>query len=291
MQLKHGKKNLGRVISYRTKWEEIQTWNWSHIDHTHLGSAHSLDVYVRLQSQMRSWGELSDAQLLRGELHCCHLLAVVGWHDVLKQDEHCVWVVGSQQVQAGAPLKHKAERLHSQRWFLLCRCCGFWHCCRRTCSWTMFPPISVGVCSFHWTLVSPLLPSPCTILHTAMRPWLVPAANVSEIQKTYSQNVSIAARWRGEIVLKKLKKIENWVTENKTEMQKLCFTLFTLWSNYFNQLFVCMTDLAWLLQHICSKYERLQTEISYWWRLTFCCAVRDTVDHLAFLKAQTLIQR
>lgn len=150
------------------------------MSHTHLGSTHSLDVYVRLQSQVPSWRKLSDAQLLGGELHCCHLLAVVGWHDVLKQDEHSVWVVGPQQVQAGAPLKHKAKWLHSQWPFWFRRC--WWFCQRcRTCSWMTLPPISVGVCSFHWTLVSPLLPPPCTILHTAMRPLLVPAANVSEI--------------------------------------------------------------------------------------------------------------
>lgn len=86
--------------------------------HTYLGGAHSLDVYVRLQSEVHSWGELGDAQLFRGELHCCHLLAVVGWHNVLKQDQHSVGVVGSQKIQAGAPLEHKAKRFQSELPFL-----------------------------------------------------------------------------------------------------------------------------------------------------------------------------
>lgn len=86
--------------------------------YTYLGGAHSLDVYVRLQSKVHSWGELGDAQLFRGELHRCHLLAVVGWHNVLKQDQHSVGVVGSQKIQAGAPLEHKAKCFQSELLFL-----------------------------------------------------------------------------------------------------------------------------------------------------------------------------
>lgn len=46
--------------------------------HTHLGNTHSLDVHVRLQRKVHSCGELSDAELGWGELHCCHLLPEVG---------------------------------------------------------------------------------------------------------------------------------------------------------------------------------------------------------------------
>lgn len=169
-----------KVTCFITNWKVTLTWNWSHMSRTHLGGAHSLDVHLRLQSELRSGRELSDAQLLWGELNCCHLLAVVGWHDVLKQDEHSVGVVCTQQVQARAPLKRKDEQLYSECPLSFCCWCWFCQCCC-TCSWTTLPPISVGVCSFHWILVSPLLPPPCTILHTAMRPWLVPAASVSEI--------------------------------------------------------------------------------------------------------------
>lgn len=50
-----------------------------------------------------------------------------------------------------------------------------------TCSCVTFPCISVGVCSFHWALLSPLLlPDSTTIFQIAMRPWLVPPAKISE---------------------------------------------------------------------------------------------------------------
>lgn len=44
----------------------------------YLGNTDSLDVHVRLQSKVSSCAELSDAELGRSELHCCHLLAEVG---------------------------------------------------------------------------------------------------------------------------------------------------------------------------------------------------------------------
>lgn len=87
--------------------------------HTYLGNTHSLDVYLRLQSKVRSCGELSDAELGWGELHCCHLLAVVGWHDMLTQDQRCVGIIGPQQIQAGAPLKYKVWVNNSS---IYCRC-------------------------------------------------------------------------------------------------------------------------------------------------------------------------
>lgn len=96
-------------LQNKAKWSRCESAltlnNTATFLHTYLGGAHSLDVYVRLQSEVHSWGELGDAQLFRGELHCCHLLAVVGWHNVLKQDQHSVGVVGSQKIQAGAPLE------------------------------------------------------------------------------------------------------------------------------------------------------------------------------------------
>lgn len=49
-----------------------------------------------------------------------------------------------------------------------------------TWSWRTFPSISVGVWSFHKALVSPLPAGCSTIFHMAMRPWLVPAAKISE---------------------------------------------------------------------------------------------------------------
>lgn len=54
-----------------------------------------------------------------------------------------------------------------------------------------FPPISVGVCSFHWGLVSPLLLPDCTtILHIAMRPLVVPAARISECCTNFKKTTS-----------------------------------------------------------------------------------------------------
>lgn len=52
------------------------------------------------------------------------------------------------------------------------------HSCS-TCSCTTLPPISVGVCSFHNALASPALLFGCTLLHTAIRPQLVPPAKIS----------------------------------------------------------------------------------------------------------------
>lgn len=75
--------------------------------YTYLSDTNSLDMHVRLQSKVRSCGELSDAELGRGELHRCHLLAEVGRHHMLTQDQHCVGIVGRQQVQVRAPLKWK----------------------------------------------------------------------------------------------------------------------------------------------------------------------------------------
>lgn len=73
--------------------------------YSHLAGTHSLDVRARQEGKMCSCGELSYTELGWGELHCCHLLTVVGWHEMLTQDNHSVWIVGCQQIQARTPLK------------------------------------------------------------------------------------------------------------------------------------------------------------------------------------------
>lgn len=77
--------------------------------YTYLRNTHPSNVYVRLQRKVQTCMELSDVELCWGKLHRCHLLAEVGWHHMLTQDQHCIWIVCCQEIQAGAPLK---EGLH-----------------------------------------------------------------------------------------------------------------------------------------------------------------------------------
>jgi len=69
------------------------------------GDADSLDVYVGAQRERGVVGGDADAELGGGELHGRHLLAAVGQHHVLPQDEHRRHAGHRQEVQAGAPLE------------------------------------------------------------------------------------------------------------------------------------------------------------------------------------------
>lgn len=61
-------------------------------------------MHVTLQRKRLSSAEVRDAELSRGELHCCHLLAEVRRHHMLTEDQNRSGVVGGQQVLIGAPL-------------------------------------------------------------------------------------------------------------------------------------------------------------------------------------------
>ncbi len=87
-----------------------------------------------------------------------------------------------------------------------------------TWSWVTFPSTSVGVCSFHWALVSVLLPPGwTTILHIAMRPWLVPAAKIS------GKAAALYKSSRLEVKKKKKKKSTLWCSQNGRDILQLPF--------------------------------------------------------------------
>lgn len=85
-------------------WDRFLFSKWHVLVH-YLAGTHSLDVRVWQQGKVCSGGEPRDAELGWRKLHCCHLLTVVGWHEMLTQDEHSVWIIGCQQIQTRAPLK------------------------------------------------------------------------------------------------------------------------------------------------------------------------------------------
>lgn len=55
--------------------------------------------------------EHGEAELRGGLLHSCHLLAEVGRHDVLTEDQHFDHTVGRQQAQVGDPLEMHTRQL------------------------------------------------------------------------------------------------------------------------------------------------------------------------------------
>ena len=67
--------------------------------------ADPLDVYVGAQGERGVLAGEADAELGGGELHRRHLLAEVGQHHVLQQDEHRRHAGHRQEVQARAPLE------------------------------------------------------------------------------------------------------------------------------------------------------------------------------------------
>lgn len=75
----------------------------------YLSNTHPSDMYVRLQRKVQTCVELSDVELCWGKLHCCHLVAEVGWHHMLTEDQNCVWIVCRQEIQVGAPLKERSK--------------------------------------------------------------------------------------------------------------------------------------------------------------------------------------
>ena len=72
--------------------------------------ADPLDVYVGAQGERGLLGGEADAELGGGELHRRHLLAEVGQHHVLQQDEHRRHAAHRQEVQARAPLERAEGR-------------------------------------------------------------------------------------------------------------------------------------------------------------------------------------
>ena len=118
-----------------------------------------------------------------------------------------------------------------------------------TCSWTTFPCISVGVWSFHWALVSPLLLPGCTtILHNAMRPWLVPAAKISEKEATLYKSseafwglkqicTPIVWFWQSRFEIKQL--------ETKQILKKAPYTVHTIRQMFCSYLFQHSVKHSW----------------------------------------------
>lgn len=62
--------------------KNVEVWHLC----SYLGNTNSFDVHIRLESEVHPCAKVSDAELCWGELHCCHLLAEVGGHQMLAED-------------------------------------------------------------------------------------------------------------------------------------------------------------------------------------------------------------
>lgn len=98
----------------RTKQQQLLLWEvilsgYLGLHALYLGDLHGSDVCVGAQCEVCVCVKVCQAELRWCELHCCHLVAVMGTHHMLWQDHHWTGAAHGQQLKTGAPLRRKKK--------------------------------------------------------------------------------------------------------------------------------------------------------------------------------------